>query len=75
MLPQFTDPRTALPLPLQLGILGLLFVGTCGLFYTVVGCCARGILTAKPTLAQSISRLSGAAMIVVGVLLPIERLL
>lgn len=74
ILPQFTDPRGLWPLPIQLAALGLVFVTTCGMFYTVVGFGARTILSAKPVVALLISRTSGIAMIVVGLLLVIERL-
>jgi threonine/homoserine/homoserine lactone efflux protein len=74
MLPQFTDSRGTWPLPLQLAILGLVFVGTCGAFYTIVGYSARAILTAKPAASSLITRASGAAMIIVGLVLLIERL-
>ncbi|MFI1916682.1 LysE family translocator [Nocardia sp. NPDC020380] len=74
MLPQFTDRHGAWPLPIQLAALGLVFVATCGLFYTVVGIGARRILAAKPSVSWWISRISGIAMIIVGLLLLIERL-
>ncbi|WP_029136808.1 LysE family translocator [Nakamurella lactea] len=73
MLPQFT--RTAgWPAPLQFGVLGLVFVGTCGVFYSVLGAGAGAILRTRPAVARRVSLLSGAAMIVIGVLLFAERL-
>lgn len=75
LLPQFTDSRSTWPLPLQLVLLGLVFVATCGAFYTIVGFSARAILTAKPAAARLISRTSGAAMILVGLILLAEVML
>ncbi len=73
MLPQFTDSRGSWPLPLQLAVLGLVFVASCGAFYAIVGLSARVILAARPAASGLISRVSGAAMIAVGLLLLIER--
>ncbi len=75
MLPQFTDSQGTWPLPLQLALLGLVFVATCGVFYTIVGLSARAILNAKPAAARHISRISGAAMILVGLALLVEVML
>ncbi len=75
MLPQFTDSHGTWPLSLQLALLGLVFVATCGAFYTIVGFSARAILTAKPATARLISRISGAAMILVGLILLVEVML
>jgi threonine/homoserine/homoserine lactone efflux protein len=75
LLPQFTSPRGSWPLAVQLGILGLLFTVTCGVFYLCMGSAARKILHARPGAARAIARLSGAAMVVIGVLLLAERLI
>jgi threonine/homoserine/homoserine lactone efflux protein len=74
MLPQFTDTHGRWPLAIQLGALGAVFVLTCGVFYTVVGFAARAVLTTRPRTARAISRLSGAAMLLVGLVLVVERL-
>jgi threonine/homoserine/homoserine lactone efflux protein len=75
ILPQFTDPDHGWPVPAQLAALGLVFVVTCGVFYTGLGLCARSVLRSRPGASRAMSRLSGAAMIVIGALLLIERLL
>ncbi|WP_262852575.1 LysE family translocator [Mumia quercus] len=75
MLPQFTDPRGTWSTPVQLGTLGLLYVATCGLFYTALGLGARAVLGARPAASRVLARVSGVAMIVVGVALLAERLL
>lgn len=75
VLPQFTDPERGWPEPVQLTVLGLVFVGTCGLFYTTLGLCARSVLRARPHTARVVSRVSGAAMVLIGLVLLGERLL
>lgn len=74
LLPQFTSPRGSLPLAAQLAILGLVFTLSCAVFYLGMGMFARKILDARPAVAQAIARFSGAAMIVIGLLLLGERL-
>jgi threonine/homoserine/homoserine lactone efflux protein len=75
LLPQFTDPRGRWPATVQLTALGLVFVVTCGAFYALVGHSARAILGAKPAAARLVSQMSGAAMIIIGLLLLIQRAL
>jgi threonine/homoserine/homoserine lactone efflux protein len=73
LLPQFTDAAGDWPLPMQLGLLGLVFMLTCAIFYLCLGSLARSILRARPVAARLIARLSGAAMVAVGALLLIDR--
>lgn len=75
VLPQFATPRGTWPLALQLGILGVVFTLTCGVFYLSMGSAARRILDGRPALSRGIARGSGAAMIVIGLLLLAEHLL
>lgn len=72
ILPRFTDPHAALPASAQLACLGLVFVVSCALVYSCVGRTARSLLRAKPMIAVVVSRVSGAAMIVLGAILLIE---
>ncbi|HEX4059512.1 MAG TPA: LysE family translocator [Streptosporangiaceae bacterium] len=74
LLPQFTTPRGSWPLTVQLAVLGLVFILTCALFYLGMGSLIRRLLDAKPAVARVISRVSGAAMILIGLLLLAERL-
>jgi threonine/homoserine/homoserine lactone efflux protein len=74
LLPQFTSPRWSWPLSAQLGFLGLVFMVSVTAFYMCLGSFARRILHARPAAARAVSRFSGAAMIVIGALLLIERL-
>jgi threonine/homoserine/homoserine lactone efflux protein len=73
LLPQFTSARWDWPLAAQLGLLGLIFMLTCAVFYLCLGSFASKILHARPAAARVISRLSGAAMVVIGALLLIDR--
>lgn len=75
ILPQFADPGRSWPIPTQLAALGLVFVLTCGAFYTGLGLCARSVLRSRPGASRVMSRVSGAAMIVVGLVLLAERVL
>lgn len=74
ILPRFADPRGSLPMPAQLGCLGLAFVLTCALVYPCVGLTARILLAATPAAARTASRVSGVAMIAVGVILLVEQI-
>lgn len=75
LLPQFTQRAGSWPLALQITTLGLVFVLTCGVFYAVLGTSTRAILRTRPAVARIVSRLSGGAMIVIGVVLFVERLI
>jgi threonine/homoserine/homoserine lactone efflux protein len=75
LLPQFTNPRWSWPLAVQLGFLGLIFMISCGIIYLCVGSVARRVLAAHPAAARAVTRISGAAMLVIGALLLAERLL
>jgi len=74
LLPQFTSPRWSWPLAAQLGLLGLVFILSCAGFYLCLGSFARRILNARPAAARTVTRFSGAAMMVIGALLLIGRL-
>ena len=73
LLPQFARPGGAWPMTAQLALLGGVFVTLCFAFYLSLGFGARRILTARPVAARIISRVSGVAMILVGLLLVAER--
>jgi threonine/homoserine/homoserine lactone efflux protein len=74
LLPQFVSPRGSWPLAAQLAMLGLVFTLSCAVFYLTMGSVIRRILIARPAVARVITRVSGAAMIVIGALLLAERL-
>lgn len=73
LLPQFTDAAGAWPIPVQLAVLGLIFVGSCALVYSVVGMSARAVLRARPSAMRIVSRVSGGAMVVLALVLVVEQ--
>ncbi|MGR0319730.1 LysE family translocator [Agromyces sp. ZXT2-3] len=74
LLPQFTDAAGSWPIPVQLAVLGLIFVAACAAVYTVVGYGARSVLRFRPSAMRIVSRVSGAAMIVLAAVLVGEQL-
>lgn len=75
VLPQFTNREWSWPIAGQIGVLGLVFILTCGAVYSCVGLGARAILRARPAAARVVSRISGVAMALIGVVLLVERLI
>lgn len=73
LLPQFAKPTASWPMAAQIGILGLTFMATCAIFYFILGSLARTVLRARPAVARVVSRFSGAAMVVIGAVLLVER--
>jgi len=73
LLPQFTRPDAAWPVAAQIVVLGLVHVASCAVIYTGVGTGARRVLGTRPAAARVVSRCSGAAMLVIGVLLVAEQ--
>lgn len=74
LLPQFTRPRETLPVAGQVAVLGLVFIVTVAVFYLVLGAFAQAALRTRPAGARAVSRVAGAAMVVIGLLLVIDRL-
>ena len=75
LLPQFITRGAAWPFAVQIALLGLVHTANCAVVYTGVGTPARRILRTRPAATMAVTRCSGAAMIVIGALLLIERLL
>ncbi|WP_160167444.1 LysE family translocator [Nocardiopsis chromatogenes] len=74
-LPQFADTAAGWAFPVQLAVLGLIFAATCGVFYTVLGVGTRAALQRWRSASTWTSRISGAALIVLGLVLLIEQAL
>jgi threonine/homoserine/homoserine lactone efflux protein len=74
LLPQFTDPAAAWPLALQVAALGLTFTATCAAFYAALGTAARTLLARRPRTAAAVTRVAGAAMLLLGAALLAGRL-
>lgn len=75
VLPQFLTPSTGLPAGVQITILGLVHVASCAVVYFLVAHTAHLVLGTRPTAARIVSRVSGALMISIGLILLAERLL
>jgi threonine/homoserine/homoserine lactone efflux protein len=75
LLPQFTDTTAPWPVGVQMGTLGLVHVANCAVVYLVVGFGARRVLSSRPAAARVVTRLSGIAMIVIGVILVVEKII
>ena len=73
VLPQFVERRGALPVSAQIGVLGAIHVVNCAVAYLALGTLARNLFAGSPTAAHTVTRVAGAAMIGLGVLLVLER--
>jgi threonine/homoserine/homoserine lactone efflux protein len=74
LLPQFVHTEAAWPVAVQTAVLGVAHMAACGAVYLAIGVLARVVLRARPRAARTVSRTSGAAMVVIGVVLLAERL-
>ena len=75
LLPQFTDPLSTWPIPVQIIALGALHAVSCGVVYLMVGFSAQAVLQTRPSAAKNVSRLSGTVMIIIAVVLLAEQVL
>ena len=73
LLPQFTDPAAAWSIPAQIMALGMVHLLSCAVVYLLVGFSAQAVLQTRPQAALVVSRFSGAAMVVIAVLLFTEQ--
>jgi threonine/homoserine/homoserine lactone efflux protein len=74
LLPQFANPASAWPVPMQIIALGVVHTLSCGVVYLLVGFSSESVLRARPRAALFVSNFSGAAMILVGLVLLTEQL-
>jgi threonine/homoserine/homoserine lactone efflux protein len=75
VLPQFVDRHGGLPVAAQIGVLGAIHIANCAVAYVGVGTLARNVLVSRPMAAHAVTRASGIAMILLGVLLVAERVM
>jgi threonine/homoserine/homoserine lactone efflux protein len=75
VLPQFAERHGGLPVTVQIAALGAIHMANCAVAYLCLGTLARHVLTRRPAAAHTITRAAGAAMIVLGALLLLERAL
>jgi len=73
LLPQFTVPGAPWPVPVQIIALGLIHVFSCGVVYLLVGLGSRAILETRPLASRIVSRVSGAAMVAIALVLFAEK--
>lgn len=74
-LPQFITPAAPWPLAAQLACLGLTWAALGAAFYTLLGASAHTLLTGRAALAQAVTRVAGAAMTLMGLLLVGQQVL
>lgn len=74
LLPGFANPNAPWPVGVQMIVLGILHVISCGVVYFAIGYGAAAILTRKPHAAKLVGILSGIVMILLGLALIIEKL-
>jgi threonine/homoserine/homoserine lactone efflux protein len=75
LLPQFVVATATWPVAGQILVLGGVHVANCAVVYTGVGVGARTVLRARPAAARWMSRISGAAMIIIAGVLVGEQVL
>lgn len=73
LLPQFVDPKAIWSPSLQMVVLGLIHIATCGVVYTGVAIGSKTLLSARPAAARVVGRVSGVAMLAIALLLLVER--
>ncbi|WP_104086832.1 LysE family translocator [Arthrobacter sp. GMC3] len=71
--PQFISPHAAFPVPVQSVILGLTFVASAAIIYTVVAAGSRKLLRSRPGAARGITLASGIIMCGLGAVLLVEQ--
>ncbi|BAU39901.1 hypothetical protein APT_10157 (plasmid) [Acetobacter pasteurianus NBRC 101655] len=75
LLPQFTNPRSSLPIFLQIAILGCVHTINCVSIYLMVGFGARTTLSSRPRASIVTSYISGAIIILLGLGLASEDII
>lgn len=73
-LPQFVTAAAPLPLWMQLAALGLTWAAMAAVFNVFLGMASRRLLTGQPSAAGIISRITGIAMVAMGLWLVGERI-
>lgn len=73
-LPQFVSSSAAWPIWTQLAVLGLTWAGLGAIFYSLLGSTSKRLLGNRPGVAHTMTRITGFAMIVMGVLLATEQI-
>lgn len=74
LLPPFANPDAALPIPAQLMVLGSVHLVCTAVVYFAVGLLAAKFLGGRPAAAVLVTRLSGAVLTVIAVVLLVHEL-
>lgn len=74
LFPQFIHPADGWPVAAQTGLLSVLHMTACAVVYLTVGVLARTVLRTRPSAARTVTRASGAMMIIIGGFLLAEHL-
>ncbi len=74
LFPQFIDPAKGWPVAAKTGLLSTVHLTACAVVHLSVGVLARTVLSTRPSVARSVTRVSGAMMIAIGAFLLVERL-
>lgn len=72
-LPQFITSSAPLPLWMQLIVLGLTWAGLAAIVYTLIGVTSRKLLASRPGASTVMLRVTGIAMILMGLALAAEQ--
>jgi threonine/homoserine/homoserine lactone efflux protein len=73
VLPQFTSHASAWPVQGQIAVLGAFHLLGCAVVYLAVGAGSARVLGTRPGVARVVTRISGLAMIAIGLVLLAER--
>ncbi|WP_353382132.1 LysE family translocator [Acinetobacter schindleri] len=73
LLPPFIDANSSLSATTQIILLGTIHIISCAIVYFFVGFSAQKVLKARPRAAQIVSRISGALMILIAIILILEQ--
>lgn len=65
LLPQFTSRSASLPLSVQMLVLGMIFIVSCGVFYSLVGVLTGKVLAMNTNASRYLSYFSGISMVAV----------
>lgn len=73
ILPQFAHASTSWSLPTQMAVLGGIYMAITAVFSSLLGLTADRVLGARPVIARATTRVSGAAMVLAGIALLVEK--
>ena len=73
LLPQFTRRDVAWSISTQIGALGLVQILNCAVVYSLVAVGSKFVLRTRPSVARTVTQVSGVAMIVIALVLLAEQ--